>query len=439
MIDMQRSKEVRIKRANTDWWINEKAVVAANGLTYIAYVTDMGEVHLREYDAVCSRGVCRDVRLCTMNATYADEHNAPAVCVTETGHIIIAYTGHAATTAVRCRITQRPYDIFSFGPEILIPTQGSVTYAQLFENTARGELWLFCRVSSVTWEFRFSRDGGLTWSAPTRILYSEAGGLFYMNIRKQTVATPQGAAEQWFFALYGHPRISADHTIRSGLFNADGLLCRTDGTPTELSLYDAGRSPLINHEELDVVYASPEGTTVRLLDVAPTLPLRVGFAPFILDDHAAPDPTKPVYHSATFRDGHWQISAPICTAGEFLARDILDGSQTYLGGMAYYYGVGEAGLHPSDPARTSTNRIYIARFDGEVRVLESYLSTDNGATYRLEQVIRRIPKELDIKIWRPTVPIHAQDNLPVYWHEGTYTAHTGGWHCDAVMLVEHSD
>lgn len=37
------------------------------------------------------------------------------------------------------------------------------------------------------------------------------------------------------------------------------------------------------------------------------------------------------------------------------------------------------------------------------------------------------------------MPVYAQDNVPVYWHEGTYTPHTGGWHCDAVMYVEYDD
>ena len=118
---------------------------------------------------------------------------------------------------------------------------------------------------------------------------------------------------------------------------------------------------------------------------------------------------------------------------------MIDGSQTYVGGMAYYYGVGEAGLHPNDPAPTSTNRIYIARYNGKGRVLESYLSDDCGKSYLLEETIRFIPASENKKIWRPVVPIHAQDNLPVYWQEGTYTAHTGGWHSDAVAFVEYDD
>ena len=76
---------------------------------------------------------------------------------------------------------------------------------------------------------------------------------------------------------------------------------------------------------------------------------------------------------------------------------------------------------------------------GEQRLLESYVTRNEGETYELEQVIRAIPKEQNIKIWRPTVPSAAQDNMPVYWHEGTYSAHTGGWHCDTVMFVEYDD
>ena len=101
---------------------------------------------------------------------------------------------------------------------------------------------------------------------------------------------------------------------------------------------------------------------------------------------------------------------------------------------------GEEGLHRNSvPATSETNRIFIARFDGESRVLESYVSRDRGANYLLEQTIRKIPAEQGDKIWRPVVPIHAQDNMPVYWHEGRYECHSGGWHCDVVMYVEYDD
>ncbi len=437
MIDLKRAKECRIKRANTDWWISERAIVADNGMTYIVYVTDMGEIHIKEMDAKCSRTPSRDRRLCTLNYNYADEHNAPSLCITEDGRIFVAYTGHYVQ-GLRYRVTERPYDISSFGPERLISYNGTVTYAQMFENRKRGELWLFTRVNGISWQFRCSRDGGETWSDPKTFIHSDAGGLFYTYIRKQTVTTEHGVDEQWFFALYGHPRISADHRIRSGIFDSDGHLLSTAGMPLPYELFgeDKGAIPL---ELLDTVYDAPAGTTVRLLDVSPTVPLRVGFLPFVLDRDDAPSPEKAYYCSAVFREGKWQISEPICPAGEFLARDVTDGSQTYVGGMAYYYGVGAAGLHPNDIVETETDRIYIARFDGQDRVLEAYRSADGGRTYIPEQTVRRTSEDAGIKLWRPIVPIHAQDNMPVYWHEGVYRAHTGGWHSDAVMLVEYDD
>lgn len=435
MINMERIREVRIKRANTDWWINEKAMVGMNGLTYIGYMTDMGEIHLKELDAKCSRTPSHDVCLCRLNCNYADEHNAPSICVLDNGKIIVAYTGHAANGSLTYRVTQKPYDIFSFGPEHSLSYDGTATYAQLSYNSKRGEVWLFTRVSSVNWQFRCSKDEGETWSEPMTFLHSDAGGLFYFDVHKLLNASPNGVEEQWFFALYGHPRISKDHTIRSGIFDSEGQLLTMDGDPTQISLF--GDEHLLKLEELTTVYESPEGTTVRLLAVSPTKPYRVGFAPFRLNE-----PDSAYYASATWKNGAWHVSAFIATAGEFLSpAHMIDGSQTYLGGMAFYYGVGEAGFYPRDIGVINTNRIYIARFDGQRRVLESYVSHDWGDSYQLEQVIRAIDpaKQPDVKIWRPTVPVHAQDNLPVYWHEGTYSAHTGGWHCDEVMLVEYDD
>lgn len=143
MISIERSKEVRIKRANTDWWINEKAIVGENGLNYIVYVTDTGEIHIKEFDAKCSKTPSRDVCLCRMNCTYADEHNAPSLCILKNGKLMVTYTGHAQNHTLKFRITEKPYDILSFGNEHTLKYDSNVTYAQVFENVKRNEIWLF--------------------------------------------------------------------------------------------------------------------------------------------------------------------------------------------------------------------------------------------------------------------------------------------------------
>lgn len=460
MINIENAKKLRIKNANTEWWVHEQAVVADNGLTYITYFTDTGEIHIKELDAKCSKTPSRDFRLSKLNYNYADEHNAAGMCILENGKIIVGYTGHKVPD-IHYRITERPYDIYSFGPERTISCDGAATYVQISENTKRGELWLFNREAGNHWHFRTSKDDGLTWSAPRTFFRAEntreefdqylketgymidgaeLSGLYYADIRKQEIKAGSTMDEQWFFAFYGHPYKSLDHSIRTGIFRSDGQLLKTDGTPTDFNLFEG--DDVLNVKELDVVYQAPAGDTVRLSAVAATLPLRVGFLPFTMKgDVANPDPESPTYYSATFIDGKWQISAPICKAGEFLSKNVLDGSQSCLGGMAYYYGMGEYAINPKHKGRVipTNNRIFIARFDGKDRVLECYRSTDYGQTYELEETFSRIPGEKGIKTWRPVVPVHAQGNLPVYWHEGVYTAHTGGWECDAVMLIEYDD
>lgn len=435
VIRISKTKELRIKRANTDWWINEKAIVADNGLTYIAYTTDMGEIHVKELDAKCSRTPSRDVRLCRLNCNYADEHNAPSLCILQDGTILVAYTGHGVNGSLKYRVTSRPYDIFSFGPEQTLEYDGPATYAQMFENTKRGEVWLFTRVDKVNWQFRYSKDAGASWSKPVTFLHSEAGGLFYVNLRKQLVAGKGVVAERWFFALCGHPYVSKDHTVRSGLIDDAGYLCDMNGQRTGINVFgeESGCLALFPLADLPVVYASPEGTTVRLLAVAPTVPLRIGLATF-----RYPEDTCAAYRVASYKDGAWRLSDEIASSGAFLAPGQQDGSASYVSGMEFYYGVGEAGFSYHG-GQINTNRLFLARATKSHWVLESYVSEDGGQTYTPEQILREIPLSEGIKIWRPTVPVFAQDNMPLYWHEGIYSGHTGGWHCDAVALVEYDD
>lgn len=421
-----------IRRANTDWWINEKAIVGMNGKTYIGYMTDTGEIHIKELDAKCSRAESRDVCLTRLNCAYADEHNAPSVCVLRSGRIIVCYTGHNENSALTYRVTQKPYDILSFGPEKhLSYTRGNATYAQIFENETRGEVWLFTRVGGVNWEFRYSPDEGDTWSEPRRIVSSDAGGLFYMNIRKKLIPGKDRTQERFTFALYGHPYLSRDHIIRAGYLESDGTLHLSDGMPLPINLID--NDILFPIEELSVVYASPEGTTVRLLGNAATGPDRVALCTFTRGDE-----DSAVYHVATFKDGAWKLSAPIAKAGAFLAPTQTDGSDSYVPGMDFYFGVGSDGF-TYHGGIIDTDRVYLARKGSDSWLLESYTSRNSGDTYEYESTLRDIPLTAGTKIWRPIVPLYAQDNLPVYWHEGSYSAHTGGWHCNEVLPVEYDD
>jgi len=240
------------------------------------------------------------------------------------------------------------------------------------------------------------------------------------------------------FAVYGHPRISKDHNIRCGIIDANGALKKCDLTDTGKNFYNPENLPAFDLNELEIAYETPEEDTVRLLTVAPIEPLRIAICRFPNKDFE-----KGEYYALRFKNGKWYQSEKICDNFSSLAPAQRDGSQTYVGGMEYYFGAGDSGNRVGDiDSITFTDRIFAARCSENAWVLESYLSYDMGKTYFLEQTIRCIPRngtDEDIKIWRPTVPVFAEDNMPLYWHEGTYTAHTGGWHCDVNMYIEYDD
>ncbi|MBO7377154.1 MAG: BNR-4 repeat-containing protein [Clostridia bacterium] len=426
----------RIRRANTDWWINEKAAVGPDGRTYIVYITDTGEIHIRQIDTVNPGAVSRDFRLALINSSYSDEHDAPSMLILPDGRITVAYTGHGKQNVIRYRVTREPFDIYSFGPEKTLDYgEHRVTYAQISFNEKLGQIWLFTRVDGTNWEFRYSGDVAESWSEPVRFLETGTAGnkkLYYLNLRKAVLPSADGPCERWQFAMYGHPR-SDDHVIRAGFFDSDGSLCRADRERTGFSLF-SGDS--IDRDALDTVFSAPGGQTVRLLEVSAILPFRVGFCTF-----EAGKPETITYYLSHYEKDGWVTSAPICRGGEFLSPVTqTDGSETYVGGMACYWGNGFAGLRTKKGSPVyagepmTSDRVFIARFDGNARVLESYVSSDYGRSYRLENTLRSIPEAEQIKIWRPTVPLYASDALPVYWHEGVYGGYAGGWHCDAVFF-----
>lgn len=434
--DSERTIIKKIKRANTDWWIREKAIVGDNGKTYMVYCTDTGEIHIAEADFRAPREAVRDFCLSRLNHDYADEHNAPSLCILPDGRLIVSYAGHAAH-GLSMRISARPFDIFSFEPEKKIEFEGGVTYAQMFYNTARGEIWLFCRVNRVTWQFCSSSDDGRTFSAPRTFIKSDAGGLYYADIRRQLTAARDIVSERFVFAVYGHPTKSADHTIRTGIITQNGEFCGMDGRPLGVDLTRG--SETLDPGTLDIAYSAPAGETVRLLSVAPTVPPRIAFAAF-----SYPSDPEAAYRVATWHNGAWRVSDDIVKSGAFLSdndsdgRPVRDGSETYVGGAEFYWGIGAPAFRRDTPAHTDGDAIYIIRKkDDGIWAMERYVSQNCGKTYDLEHTVYTAAHGR--KLWRPVVPVYAQDNMPVYCHEGAYVAYKGGWHCDMIMPTETDD
>lgn len=75
--------------------------------------------------------------------------------------------------------------------------------------------------------------------------------------------------------VWTSPYFEGTYNQKRGIFNSKGKYLKTDGTVSDFDLYQEDSRQILQLDDMDIVYASPEGTTVRLLDVSATVPLRV--------------------------------------------------------------------------------------------------------------------------------------------------------------------
>jgi hypothetical protein len=120
----------------------------------------------------------RAVESTTLNSSLqADDHANPGILVRPSdSKIIAAYTAHN-NGDVRYRISSNPEDITSFGSgqTLSAASGGNVSYAQL--ASIDGRVYLFYRDEGGSGRaavFRYSDDGGSSWSSQIDLVRSRA-------------------------------------------------------------------------------------------------------------------------------------------------------------------------------------------------------------------------------------------------------------------------
>lgn len=99
----------------------------------------------------------------------ADDHNAPAVFITDSNNIIVGLTGHRDDSKIHIQVFKNWSDIKKVTRSIQM--EEKTTYVQIQQCNDR--VFVFTRSSdfNLKWKFIYSDDGGYNWSKPV-VLYS---------------------------------------------------------------------------------------------------------------------------------------------------------------------------------------------------------------------------------------------------------------------------
>ena len=246
------------------WWIYPLAVAfnRIRNKIYFGFTNADGYVGVASYDVDTGETVKNLLR----KSSQIDEHNAAAVYVYEDGTILCAYSGHQEDNYIRVRVSAVPESIEQFGKTTCILSNGGTAYAQLifYDN----KLYLFYRVDTKNWAYRYTPDKGKSWSNEVILITSSVQ--YYCRFVPTTTA---GVVR---VIMYSNPG-KGDPAIRQAFLHLDtGVLYDSDNS-TSLGISN------VSKDNVTTIIPVPNGyTSQRLLDVAVTAINRpmVIFAPF---------------------------------------------------------------------------------------------------------------------------------------------------------------
>ncbi len=376
------------------WFQDPRAVhyVGAHDQTYIGYVTSTGDV-----DVVSEETGSATLQHTTLHAgLQRDDHAAPGLEVLPGGQIAVFYTKHTGAE-MYYRISTRPEDITSFGPEhtVGVNTAGSAgyTYANPIYLSDEKRTYLFFRAAdskpAVTW----SDDNLKTWAPAQQLLSGSA-------VRPYVKYATNGKDKIFITFDEGHPR-DVPHDSVYALTYSKGQLSTMDGTPVG-TMGQLGDSS-VNIASVPPLYdgSGPDGKAwVQDAALDPNGNPVVLFATFPTDsDHH--------YHYARWDGKQWQRT-DFTTAGG----SIDSGGQEpdYSGGMS---------LDPNDVSTVYTSREISGQWE-----IEQWQTSDGGQTFGTPVAITENSTQKNV---RPIVPWGPAGPVKVLWMSGTYTNWKGGY------------
>jgi len=376
------------------WFADPRAVHYEGNYkrTYVGWVNKAGDIMIASCD--CQTQTTASV---TIKAKLQyDDHANPAILIRGDGRLMVFYSRHGDKQAMFYRISSRPEDISSWGPEMRIETNTDGKYGFTYPNPVLlsaedNTIYLFFRGGSFKPAFSTSKDG-INWSR-ARTLIEGPGARPYMKLESN------GIDKIHFAFTDGHPRNEPANCIYYACYY-NGAIYKADAT----KIMDMARLP-IQPAQADKVYdAAVAGARAWIWDIAVDssgCPVIV-YAAFINEtDHR--------YRYARWTGGNWR-DFEIVAAGRWFPQTPADGIEKetyYSGGIT---------LDHDNPSI-----VYLARQVNGVFEIDRYVTANGGADWSSEPITRGSKKNNV----RPVVPRNHKPPGPgLIWMHGDYVFYT---------------
>jgi len=453
-IPHQRVVHQRMLREQGVWtiWTGPRAVrhVGEHDRTYVAYYTTNQGWWISSYDHHDHQWQHFQLRSheASADGRWWDDHNNPAITFRLDGRIVAVYGEHSRDRSW-CRISTNPEDITSWDEESAFvqeqwiarrknaflprlaarlhakitgrpwphPYEAAYSYVNLY-TLPDGTLWRQYR-PVAGWaghsrrpSFVTSKDGGETWSKPTRFLEEKT--------RTPYLVTAQNGNKIHFFFTDGHP----DEWDRTSIYHAyydhsDGTYRRSDG-----SLIGGRRAlPFAPADATKIFDGTTSAGEAWVYHVAVDKDGNVAGVFNVYSGELAGRESHRVhdYWYAYWDGKEWRTSR---IASE---KDIFSsGQRRYSGGIVV------------DPEDLGT--VYLSLVDPTVeenshsRHIWRYRTVDYGATWTRSQVSNSGQGKAHS---RPVVPLNRHPDLPLFWQYGHYVNYLEYW--TGLAAGDHGD
>jgi hypothetical protein len=370
----------------------------AQDKTYIATITNDGQVQVRSIDHNTGEYIVTTVAAIDASEGGGDDHNSPSLLVRSSdARVMVFWAGHFSKT-IYYAISENPEDISSFGEiKTLLNPAENYSYTQPVELTAEHKIYLFTRrqqdESGVrAWDINVSTDNGETFTREANPLwYQDDVNSPYTEIYSNGVDTIHFLRSDWMKDEYSYVRKYLSYCYYRG-----GAFYKANGE----KIADYADLPITDRNELDMIVDSkPWSDYVFSKDIA-------------VDENGYPvcvyttmnKKEVCVYWYARWNGEKW-VKSKIVTAGKDIAS--IKTQPSYEGGIVLNY--------------ANVNEVYLSReivLDSKQFEIEKWVTEDNGLTWKLVEKITEPGAGLDALQIRPIVPINASPKLDVLWVGG---------------------